>query len=110
MKLTNLTPNIISTSPSNFVGPVQPKIPESDLPFYRKLRRTDLTVSAIGIGDGGHISSEDTLYAFDHGINYFFYCRNLRSDVQLEGSSAATVIIPRGGITAFNPAISMKRS
>lgn len=45
---------------------------ESNLPFYRKLGRTDLTVSSLGYGAGG-VSSEDYLYAFERGINYFFY-------------------------------------
>lgn len=49
----------------------------SDIPFYRKLGRTNLTVSGLGIGGGGNISSEDTLYAFDRGINYFFYSSDL---------------------------------
>lgn len=49
-----------------------PTVSASDLPFYRKLGRTDLTVSCLGLGGGGGISSEDTLYAFDQGINYFF--------------------------------------
>jgi len=50
---------------------------ESSLPFYRKLGRTGLTVSGLGLGGGGGISSEDTLYAFDQGINYFFYSSDL---------------------------------
>jgi hypothetical protein len=47
--------------------------PESDLPFYHQLRRTDLTVSCLELAPSCTISSEDNLYAFDRGINYFFY-------------------------------------
>jgi predicted aldo/keto reductase-like oxidoreductase len=53
------------------------KFPESNLAFYRQLGRTDLTVSCLGLGGGAGISSEDTLYAFDQGINYFFFSSDL---------------------------------
>jgi aryl-alcohol dehydrogenase-like predicted oxidoreductase len=53
------------------------KFPESNIPFYRKLGKTDLTVSCLALGGGGHIASEDTMYAFDKGINYFFYSSDL---------------------------------
>jgi predicted aldo/keto reductase-like oxidoreductase len=58
------------------------------LPFYRKLGRTDLTVSCLGLGGGGGISSKDTLYAFDRGINYFFYSSDLHHFFYKEMSEA----------------------
>lgn len=55
--------------------------PSESLPFLRKLGRTDLTVSCLGIGGGGGISSEDTLYAYEQGINYFFYSCDLHHHI-----------------------------
>lgn len=43
----------------------------------RQLGKTGLQVSPLGIGGGSGISSEDVLYAFDHGINYFFFSSDL---------------------------------
>lgn len=73
MLITDLTPQ---STPIALQEPIA-DLSTSDLPFYRKLGRTDLTVSCLGIGGGGQISSEDTLYAFDRGINYFFYSSDL---------------------------------
>lgn len=72
------------------------KLPELDLPFYRKLGRTDLTVSCLGLGGGGGISSEDTLYAFERGINYFFFSSDLHHFLYKEMSGALRQLCSRG--------------
>ncbi|OUL30838.1 aldo/keto reductase [Nostoc sp. RF31YmG] len=83
MKITNLAPSIQTSdfqpqlTAKDELALANSRFAQSDLPFYRKLGRTNLTVSCLGLGGGGHISSEDTLYAFDQGINYFFYSSDL---------------------------------
>lgn len=76
---------------SNSVHPAKP-----DLPFYRKLGRTDLTVSCLGIGGGGGISSDDTLYAFDRGINFFFFSSDLHHATYSRMSKALRHLCQRG--------------
>lgn len=68
----------------------------SELQLYRKLGRTDLSVSCLGIGGGGSISSEDTLYAFDRGINFFFYSSDLHHYLYSPMSSALKTLCGRG--------------
>lgn len=94
MKLTDLAlPSVASVSE---VGYAADKFPESNLPFYRKLGRTNLTVSCLGLGGGGGISSEDTLYAFDRGINYFFYSSDLHHYIYSPMSGALRQLCGRG--------------
>jgi len=56
--------------------------------FYRKLGRTDLVTSCLGIGGGGGIKSEDVLYAFAEGINFFFYSSDLHHFLYRQMNSA----------------------
>jgi aryl-alcohol dehydrogenase-like predicted oxidoreductase len=78
----------LSLPSANTVSHATNKFPESDLPFYRQLGRTNLTVSCLGLGGGGGISSQDTLYAFDQGINYFFYSSDLHHYIYSSMSDA----------------------
>ncbi len=73
---------------SNELNSTSTNLPDLNLPFYRKLGRTDLTVSCLGLGGGGGISSEDTLYAFEQGINYFFFSSDLHHFFYREMSDA----------------------
>jgi predicted aldo/keto reductase-like oxidoreductase len=98
MKLTDLAPQPQPAITNNEVHKDDffDKYPESNMPFYRKLGRTDLTVSSLGIGGGGGISSEDTLYAFEQGINYFFYSSDLHHFLYTRMSSALRQLCGRG--------------
>jgi predicted aldo/keto reductase-like oxidoreductase len=48
------------------------------------------------LGGGGGISSEDTLYAFDQGINYFFYSSDLHHFLYSAMSNALRQLCGRG--------------
>jgi aryl-alcohol dehydrogenase-like predicted oxidoreductase len=76
--------------------PINSKVSEPDLPFHRQLGRTNLTVSCLGLGGGGSISSEDTLYAFDQGINYFFYSSDLHHHIYSSMAGALRKLCGRG--------------
>lgn len=93
MKLLDLAPN--SSSDLSSQSAILPTT-STDLSFYRKLGRTDLTVSSLGIGGGGNISSEDTLYAFDRGINYFFYSSDLHHFLYSSMADALRQLCGRG--------------
>jgi predicted aldo/keto reductase-like oxidoreductase len=94
MKLTDIEPSPVVSSSE--ISHTANKFSESDLPFYCKLGRTDLTVSCLGLGGGGGISSEDTLYAFEQGINYFFYSSDLHHYIYSSMSDALRQLCGRG--------------
>lgn len=81
---------------SGGINSISANLPDLNLPFYRKLGRTDLTVSCLGLGGGGGISSEDTLYAFEQGINYFFFSSDLHHFLYKDMSGALRQLCGRG--------------
>jgi predicted aldo/keto reductase-like oxidoreductase len=94
MKLIDLAP--LPETSIRDVGNKATKLTDTNLPFYRKLGRTDLTASCLGLGGGGGISSEDTLYAFDRGINYFFYSSDLHHHIYSSMTAALRQLCGRG--------------
>ena len=89
----NVTSSEFTYSSSNTTNT---RLPDSNLPFYRKLGRTSLTTSCLGLGGGGGISSEDTLYAFEQGINYFFFSSDLHHHQYQRMSRALRHLCARG--------------
>lgn len=62
----------------------------------RTLGKTGLQVSPLGIGGGGYISSEDLLYAFDRGINYFFFSSDMHHAVYQRSAQALRALCHEG--------------
>lgn len=62
----------------------------------RTLGRTGLTVSPVGIGGGSRISERDTLYAFDQGVNYFFFSSDLHHSFYQASAPALKALCGRG--------------
>ena len=67
-----------------------------DLSFYRQLGKTDLKVSCMGLGGGGGIKSEDALYAFERGVNFFFFSSDLHHCFYQKMSPALRQLCGRG--------------
>jgi aryl-alcohol dehydrogenase-like predicted oxidoreductase len=62
----------------------------------RQLGKTGLSVSPLGIGGGNGISSEDVLYAFDRGINYFFFSSDLHHFSYRQSAAALKTLCGHG--------------
>lgn len=54
----------------------------------RQLGKTGLRVSPLGIGGGWGISSRDLLYAFERGINYYFFSSDMHHFAYRQGVEA----------------------
>ncbi len=63
---------------------------------YRKLGKTGLEVSPLGIGGGIGISSEDLEYAFERGINYFFFSSDLHHFTYSKSVPALRTLCSKG--------------
>ena len=96
MKITSL-----EAAPTSTPVPVATSIspnpsPTNGIPFYRTLGRTGLKVSCLGIGGGGALASDDVLYAFERGINYFFYSSDLHHHAYSAMAPALRQLCGRG--------------
>lgn len=65
----------------------------------RPLGKTGLQVSPLGIGGGGSISNEDLLYAFDKGINYFFFSSDMHHFAYQRSAKALRNLCEHGSST-----------
>ncbi len=65
----------------------------------RPLGKTGLQVSPLGIGGGGGIQADDLLYAFERGINYFFYSSDLHHFSYSQSAPALRNLCMRGSTT-----------
>lgn len=62
----------------------------------RQLGKTGLQVSPLGIGGGGGIASQDVLYAFEQGINYFFFSADMHHYAYQRSAEALRTLCGRG--------------
>lgn len=62
----------------------------------RTLGKTGLQVSPLGIGGGGSIANEDLLYAFDRGINYFFFSSDMHHFAYQRSAQALRTLCKQG--------------
>jgi predicted aldo/keto reductase-like oxidoreductase len=62
----------------------------------RQLGKTGLQVSPLGIGGGNSIESQDLLYAFERGINYFFFSSDLHHANYQHSTEALRTLCGKG--------------